>query len=181
MAISHKSTLVFGGARSGKSLLAERLVVESGLSPVYIATAEAGDGEMARRIAHHRGRRGSEWTTLEEPLDLAGALARENRPGRALLVDCLTLWLSNHFFAEHDPEAEIARLTNVLADLAGPVVLVSNEVGMGIVPDTRLSRDFRDAQGRLNQTIAAACERVILVAAGLPLVMKPSNQENLAL
>lgn len=181
MAFSCLSTLIFGGARSGKSLLAERLVLESGLAPVYVATAEARDGEMAERIATHRGRRGSEWTNLEETMDLAGALVRENQPGRALLIDCLTLWLSNHYFAKHDLEAETGRLTRAIAELAGPVVFVSNEVGSGIVPDTRLSRDFRDAQGRLNQAIAAACDRVIFVAAGLPLILKPSQNGSLTL
>lgn len=181
MSFSCLSTLIFGGARSGKSGFAERLVLESGLAPVYVATAEAGDGEMTERIASHRSRRGAEWTNLEEPMDLAGTLVRENRPGRALLVDCLTLWLSNHFFADHDLEAETGHLTAVIAGLTGPVVFVSNEVGFGIVPDTRLSRDFRDAQGRLNQAIAAACERVIFVAAGLPLVMKPNQHGSLTL
>ena len=176
MSSSFLSTLVFGGARSGKSLFAERLVTESGLAPVYIATAEARDGEMESRIATHRQRRGAEWTTLEEPFDLAGMIAREARPDRALLVDCLTLWLSNHYFAEHDIEAETRGLNDAIAGLVGPVVLVSNEVGFGIVPENRLSRDFRDAQGRLNQSIAAACDRAILVAAGLPLVLKPTLQ-----
>lgn len=181
MSFSGLSTLIFGGARSGKSLLAERLVLDSGLAPVYVATAEARDGEMTDRIATHRGRRGVNWTNLEEPMDLAGVLVSENRPGRALLVDCLTLWLSNHFFAEHDLEAETDCLTTAIAGLTGPVVFVSNEVGTGIVPDTRLSRDFRDAQGRLNQAIAAACDRVIFVAAGLPLVLKPNQNGSLTL
>jgi len=175
------STLIFGGARSGKSGFAEQLVLESGLAPVYVATAEARDGEMTARIATHRSRRGAEWTNLEEPMDLAETLVRENRPGRALLVDCLTLWLSNHFFADHDLEAETGHLTAAIAGLTGPAVFVSNEVGFGIVPETRLSRDFRDAQGRLNQAIAAACERVIFVAAGLPLVMKPNQNGSLTL
>jgi len=178
---SSLATLVFGGARSGKSRFAENLVLESGLAPVYLATAEAGDGEMAARIANHRDRRGAEWTNLEEPLDLAAAIGREARPGRAVLVDCLTLWLSNHFFADHDLDAETGRLAEAIAGLAGPVVFVSNEIGFGLVPETQLSRNFRDAQGRLNQTIAAACGQVILVAAGLPLILKPSQQGALAL
>lgn len=181
MTSSFLSTLVFGGARSGKSLFAERLLTDSGLAPIYIATAEAGDAEMERRIATHRQRRGAEWTTLEEPLDLAGLIARETRSDRALLVDCLTLWLSNHFFADHDIEMETMGLTDVIAGLAGPVVFVSNEVGFGIVPENKLSRDFRDAQGRLNQSIAAACDRTILVAAGLPLVLKPTLQGHITL
>ena len=111
----------------------------------------------------------------------AGAISRESRPGRALLVDCLTLWLSNHYFAANDFETESRRLAGVIAELRHPVVFVSNEIGLGIVPDGEIPRDFRDAQGRLNQTIAAACERVIFVTAGLPLVMKPNNQGKITL
>ena len=167
------TTLVLGGARSGKSSEAERLVLESGLAPAYIATATAGDGEMAERIALHRARRGPAWTTREEPLDLLGALEAEAGPGQAVLVDCLTLWLSNLLFAERDLAAETAALAAALPTLAGPVVLVSNEVGLGLVPETPLGRRFRDAQGRLNQAVAAAVPRVLFVAAGLPLILKP--------
>lgn len=166
------NTLVLGGARSGKSAFAERLVVESRLIRGYIATATAGDDEMADRIAHHKDRRGGGWTTIEEPLDLAGALRREAGPDRAVLADCLTLWLSNLLFAERDLAVETAVLCDVLAQLPGPVVLVSNEVGMGLVPETPLGRHFRDAQGRLNQAVAAAVPSVVFVAAGLPLVLK---------
>lgn len=168
------STLVLGGARSGKSTYAERLVLGSGLQPLYIATATPGDNEMAERIAHHRGRRGPDWTTFEEPLALTETLRREAQAGRAVLVDCLTLWLSNLMMAERDVEREAARLCETLAALAGPVVLVSNEVGMGLVPDTPLGRHFRDAQGRLNQLVGAAVPAVVFVAAGLPLVLKPA-------
>ena len=166
------TTLVLGGARSGKSAYAERLVRESGLASHYIATGEAGDGEMAERIAHHRARRGAGWTTREEPLRLVAALREEARPDRAVLVDCLTLWLSNLLFAERDLDAETAALCEALAALPGPVVFVTNEVGMGLVPDTPLGRRFRDAQGRLNQAVAAVVPSVVFVAAGLPLRLK---------
>lgn len=166
------STLVLGGARSGKSAFAEELVRGSGRARVYLATATAGDGEMGERIARHVADRGPGWTTVEEPLDLAGALLREAAPDRAVLVDCLTLWLSNALFAGRDPEAEVAALARALRGLAGPAVLVSNEIGLGVVPDTALGRAFRDAHGRMNQAVAAALPRVAFVAAGLPLWLK---------
>ena len=165
-------TLVLGGARSGKSRYAEKLVAASGLSPVYIATAAALDGEMSERIAQHRDRRGGEWRTVEEQFALAQTIAREAQPGRILLVDCLTLWLSNLTFARRDIEAEQAGLVDVLSGCPGPVVLVSNEIGLGLVPETPLGRRFRDAQGRLNQAVAEAADRVLFVAAGLPLALK---------
>jgi adenosylcobinamide kinase/adenosylcobinamide-phosphate guanylyltransferase len=170
------TTLVLGGARSGKSLHAERLVLSSGLSPVYLATATAGDGEMAERIAHHRERRGPEWSTLEEPLELGSALRREAREGRAVLVDCLTLWLSNLMMAERDLETGTRELCGALGSLPGPVILVSNEIGMGLVPETPLGRRFRDAQGRLNQAVAKAAPAVVFVAAGLPLSLKSPSE-----
>lgn len=166
------TTLVLGGARSGKSAHAERLVLASGRAPFYVATAEAGDGEMRERIAHHRERRGEGWTTREEPLDLVPVLASEARPDRAVLVDCLTLWLSNLLFAERDLDGETVRLCDALPRLGGPVVFVSNEIGMGLVPETPLGRRFRDAQGRLNQAVAAVVPAVVFVAAGLPLRLK---------
>lgn len=166
------TTLVLGGARSGKSGYAERLCRESGLALRYIATATAGDAEMADRIGRHRLDRGLDWVTVEEPLALPAALGREAAPNRAVLVDCLTLWLSNLTFAERDVAAETAALCAALAKAAGPVVLVSNEIGMGLVPDTPLGRRFRDAQGRLNQAVAASAPAVVFVAAGLPLVLK---------
>ena len=167
-----RSTLVLGGARSGKSTFAEGLVRDSGLTPVYLATATADDDEMTTRIAHHRKRRGDGWRTVEEPLALIDALTRESRPGSIVLVDCLTLWLSNLMHAERDPDIETRRLTRFLGVALHPIVFVSNEVGMGLVPDTPLGRTFRDAQGRLNQAVAAAVPNVAFVAAGLPLWLK---------
>jgi adenosylcobinamide kinase/adenosylcobinamide-phosphate guanylyltransferase len=164
-------TLVLGGARSGKSAHAEALVAAGGAA-IYLATAEAGDDEMAARIRLHRARRGRGWETVEEPLALAPVLAAVCRPERPVLVDCLTLWLANLMAAGRDPEAETAALIRTLPGLAGRVVFVTNEVGLGLVPETPLGRTFRDAAGRLNQAVAAAADRVVFVAAGLPLILK---------
>jgi adenosylcobinamide kinase/adenosylcobinamide-phosphate guanylyltransferase len=169
------TTLVLGGARSGKSAFAERLVIESGLARIYLATATADDEEMKARIAHHRAQRGQGWTTIEEPLVLVDALTREATHGRAVLVDCLTLWLSNLMLAGRDPEIEARRLTRFLGVARYPVIFVSNEVGLGLVPETPLGRRFRDAQGRLNQIMAAAVPDVVFIAAGLPLWLKRSS------
>lgn len=164
-------TLVLGGARSGKSRHAEALIAACPPPRVYVATAEPLDDEMRARIAEHRARRGADWRAVEAPRDLAGALEK-TAAGGAVLVDCLTLWLSNLMLAGADIEAEAARLEAALAQAKGPVVVVSNEVGSGIVPDNALARRFRDAQGRLNQRIAARADRVVLMVAGLPLVVK---------
>lgn len=169
------TTLVLGGARSGKSVFAEQLVRDSGRGRVYLATATAGDDEMRSRIDHHRERRGDDWVTVEEPMALVDALTREAIHGRAVLVDCLTLWLSNLMFAERDPELEARRLTNFLGVAEYPIVLVSNEIGLGLVPETPLGRRFRDAQGRLNQIVAATVPNVVFIAAGLPLWLKRSS------
>ncbi|MEM7568092.1 MAG: bifunctional adenosylcobinamide kinase/adenosylcobinamide-phosphate guanylyltransferase, partial [Pseudomonadota bacterium] len=165
-------TLVLGGARSGKSRHAEGLVAASGLPRIYIATAEAWDEEMRERIAKHRADRGPDWTTVDAPLDLARTIAEQARPDRVVLVDCLTLWLTNVMLAERDVEAEEATLLEALREPAGPIVCVSNETGLGIVPDNALARRFRDAQGRLNQRIAAIAARVDFIAAGLPIRLK---------
>lgn len=165
-------TLVLGGARSGKSRHAETLVETATGACVYVATAEAGDAEMAARIAAHRARRGPRWITLEAPLELVEALRRECAPGRAVLVDCLTLWLSNLLAAGRDPAAEGDRLIAALPALAGPVVFVSNEVGLGVVPDNALARAFVDHAGRLHQDLAAAAQSVVYVTAGLPIPLK---------
>jgi adenosylcobinamide kinase/adenosylcobinamide-phosphate guanylyltransferase len=164
------TTLVLGGARSGKSAHAESLFGDR--PALYLATGQALDGEMAERIDHHRRRRGAGWSTLEEPLDLPEALDNVMRPDRPVLVDCLTMWLSNLMHANRDIDRSLDRLCEVLAAPAGPVVLVSNEVGLGLVPETKLGRAFRDHQGRVNQRVAAQCRRVVFVAAGLPLVLK---------
>lgn len=171
-------TLVLGGARSGKSRHAEtlaRALTPPGGARVYVATAQALDAEMAARIAAHRDQRGSDWITVDAPLDLAMALRRESRPGQALLVDCLTLWLSNLMHARRDIEAETDALATALERPACPVVLVSNEVGMGIVPENALARAFRDHQGRLNQRIAAIAAHVVFIAAGLPITLKETS------
>jgi len=165
-------TLVLGGARSGKSRHAETLVLSAGATPLYFATGEPRDGEMAARIQRHRERRGTDWRTVEEPLELATALTREATPDTAVLVDCLTLWLGNLMGADRDVEAEIAALVAVLPKLPGPVVLVSNEVGQGIVPDNALARRFRDQAGLLHQEIAAIANRVDFVTAGIPRRLK---------
>jgi adenosylcobinamide kinase/adenosylcobinamide-phosphate guanylyltransferase len=146
--------------------------VASGLAPVYIATATAGDGEMRERIAMHRARRGASWRTVESPLDLAEVLLRESGPGFHVLADCLTVWLSNLMDAERDVAAETDTVVAALTKMTGPVVLVSNEVGLGIVPDNALARRFADHLGILNQRLAEAVDRVVYVAAGLPLVLK---------
>lgn len=171
------TTLVLGGARSGKSSFAEGLVSGSACERVYVATAEAGDGEMRERIAHHRHRRGAGWRTVEEPLQLAETILRESGSGRIVLVDCLTLWLSNAMHAGRDIARETGRLVETLRDASGPVVMVSNEVGLGLVPETPLGRQFRDEQGRLNQRIAATVPNVAFVAAGLPLWLKGKKHQ----
>jgi adenosylcobinamide kinase/adenosylcobinamide-phosphate guanylyltransferase len=164
-------TLVIGGARSGKSRYAESLIEAEPPPWIYVATAEARDDEMAERIAAHRARRDRRWQAIEAPHDLASALA--SVPARsAVLIDCLTLWLTNRLLAEADIDREIEALERALADHDGVVVLVSNEVGSGIVPDNALARRFQDLQGRLNQRIAAQASRVVLMVAGLPHLVK---------
>ncbi len=164
-------TFLLGGARSGKSAEAERRAEALPGPWIYIATARAFDDEMRERIAIHRARRGASWRTVDAPFDLAGVLTAA-APGRPVLVDCLTLWLTNHLLAEHDLEAECARLEAALATPSGPWFVVSNEVGLGIVPDNALSRRFRDAAGRLHQRVASVADEVVLMVAGLPLKVK---------
>lgn len=163
--------LILGGARSGKSRHAMRLAEERAENPVLIATAEAGDDEMRQRIARHRRERGAHWTTVEEPLELAAAIAAR-KTGDVAVVDCLTLWLSNLMREERDCEAEVERLLAAVRDSPGELILVSNEVGLGVVPATPLGRGFRDEQGRLNQRIAESVDEVILLVAGLPMTLK---------
>ena len=166
-----RATFVLGGAASGKSAYAEDLVLRSGGAPVYIATAQAFDAEMTEKIAIHRDRRGPEWRTVEAPLDLPEAVAAR-KSGEAVLLDCLTLWLTNVLLADRDVPAEIDRLCDALAGAPGPIVVVSNEVGAGIVPADALSRRFRAEQGQLNQRVAAQSDVVVAVMAGLPLALK---------
>ena len=166
-----KLTLVLGGTRSGKSAYAESLF-EGAETPIYLATGAALDGEMSERIARHKERRGERWKTLEEPIGLAAALLRESRPEQPILVDCLTLWLGNLMGGERDVKQAFDALISILPRLKGPVVMVSNEVGWGIVPDNALARQFRDHAGELHQRVAEIAESVVLVAAGLPLTLK---------
>lgn len=167
-----QTQLILGGARSGKSRRALELVQNFAKRPVFIATAEAWDDEMAERIAHHKTERGDEWSTIEAPLDLTAALKDATRKGDACVIDCLTLWLSNLMHHDRDLVEETKRLCTAISSLPIPIILVSNEVGLGLVPETPLGRAFRDAQGRLNQEMASLCDRVEFIAAGLPIVLK---------
>lgn len=178
---TERHILVIGGQRSGKSRFAEELVADSGRRPIYIATATAGDDEMAERIAAHRARRGGGWVTVEEPLDLPATLGREAAADAAVLVDCLTIWLANLMAAERDIARETETLVAALSAAAGPVVIVSNEVGAGIIPDKPLPRAYADALGILNQHIAETVGRVVLVTAGQPILLKPSQTPEIAL
>lgn len=169
---SGKITLVLGGARSGKSRYAENCAESSGLEPFYIATGRAYDDEMRSRISIHQNRRGLNWTTVEEPLDLAGALLKTAAQNRFVLVDCLTLWVTNLMMAECDIDAETTRLLEVFPKISGEIFFVSNEVGLGIVPDNRMAREFRDYAGFLHQRVAEKAQEVYFMAAGLSLKMK---------
>ncbi|KQV27521.1 adenosylcobinamide kinase/adenosylcobinamide phosphate guanyltransferase [Rhizobium sp. Root1203] len=169
---SSGATFVLGGARSGKSRFAERLVAATGLERHYVATGRAWDEEMRARIEQHRTDRGDLWTTHEEPLDLVGCLAAVDGEKHAILVDCLTLWVTNLMMAERDMAAEFAGLAAYLPTARAQLVIVSNEVGLGIVPENSMARDFRDHAGRLHQMIAAEAANVYFIAAGLPLKMK---------
>ena len=170
-----ETILLLGGARSGKSrralALAEAGADAAATSPVFIATAESTDAEMAARIAAHRRERGPRWQTVEAPLDICGALTRHR--GEVCVVDCLTLWLSNLMFADEDVLDATTSLAEAVGNHGARLVLVCNEVGLGLVPETALGRAFRDAQGRLNQHMATICDRVEFLAAGLPLTLKP--------
>lgn len=169
--------LILGGARSGKSRLAERLALQSGLPVTYIATASPGDQEMYQRIEKHRSRRPSSWRLVEEPIALAQVLEQQAGEVQLLLVDCLTLWLSNLVCLEQHGvlKREVDALMELLPRLPGQVIMVSNEVGMGIVPMGELSRHFQDELGWLHQRIAEQCDRVVLTVAGLPHVLKPAG------
>lgn len=166
------TTLILGGARSGKSRHAQKLAEACGLQRTYIATAEVLDVEMTDRISRHQADRDDSWQTVEAPIELYAAIEQACADRRSVLVDCLTLWLSNIMLAEMDIEKEVQRLVETVQRVNGPLTLVSNETGMGIVPNSSLGRRFRDAQGRLNQQMAAVCEHVEFIAAGLPLRLK---------
>ena len=176
-----RSALILGGARSGKSRCALALAESTAPERLMIATAQALDAEMAARIARHRAERGAGWTTREEPLALAAALNQEARPGRAVLVDCVTLWLTNAMLAGRDVAGAIDELAALVPTLAGPTIFVSNEVGHGITPISKLGREFQDWQGRANQALARACELVVAVEAGLPRLLKPAPDLQLRL
>lgn len=164
-------SLVLGGAASGKSAFAEALVTGSGRKCVYLATAQAWDDEMREKVARHRQMRGAGWRNVEEPLEPGKALAAVTAH-EAVLLDCVTMWLSNHLLADNDIAKAQERLFAALAACAAPVVVVSNEVGMSVVPENALARRFRDAQGRLNQALAVQAGLVVNVVAGLPQVLK---------
>lgn len=166
------SLLVLGGARSGKSRYAQGRAEAQPGELVYLATAQAFDDEMRERIALHRADRGARWSTVEAPLDLADMITACSTPDNVVLVDCLTLWASNLMLAERDTAAATAGLVRAVAAARGPIILVANEVGLGIVPDNALARRFRDLAGEINQAVAGTADSVIFVAAGLPLVLK---------
>ncbi len=169
-----RQLFVIGGARSGKSRHAQRLAEDSGDALLFIATAQAYDKEMRDRIARHQADRDSRWRTIEAPIDLAAAIASEDREGTMILVDCLTLWASNLLLSESDPEPQVAALLQAVAAPRGRIILVANEVGLGIVPDNALARAFRDLAGMINQRVAAISDRVDMIVAGIPLTLKPA-------
>lgn len=169
-------SLILGGARSGKSEYAETLATstaeEYGLQKLYIATAENRDDEMNARIIKHKQRRGTDWQTFEEPLNIASLIETAQNANSVIMIDCLTLWLSNLMAAEKDINAETERLKNTLEVAECPIILISNEVGLSIVPENALARAFRDEQGLLNQKLAKGATNVVFMAAGLPLILK---------
>ncbi len=174
--LRNEHTLILGGARSGKSRFGEQMALKLSPSPAYIATARAGDAEMKKRIAAHKSSRSDQFTTIEEPLNLAEAINGAALKHEAILVDCLTLWLSNLMFAEVGAvERGVEELLAVLEKTsAAKVILISNEVGQGIVPDNKLAREFRDQAGLMHQRVASVCKKVVFITAGLPMVLKGS-------
>jgi adenosylcobinamide kinase / adenosylcobinamide-phosphate guanylyltransferase len=164
--------LVLGGARSGKSAFAEQLIDQTLLHKIYIATCEPFDGDMNTRISLHKSRRGANWTLVEEPIDLMRSLTENAHQTRAILVDCLTLWLTNLMMGDKDIAHYTRELTGCLQAVQGTIILVSNEVGQGIVPDNKMARDFRDYAGVLHQKIAAIADEVYFITAGLPHTLK---------
>ncbi len=172
--MQHHITLIIGGAASGKSLWAENYTLSATKRPLYIATAQPFDTEMEEKIAAHRARRTAQWELKEAPLDLAGALSGLTSESCAL-IDCLTMWLSNHLLADTPLEPLETDLLKALSICPAQLVLVTNEVGYSVVPENALARKFRTAQGQLNQRLAAAANKVVLVTAGLPLILKSAN------
>lgn len=171
--MSASSLFVLGGARSGKSRYAQARAETAGRNPVFVATAQAFDDEMRDRIARHRADRDARWTTIEAPRDLPAAIDALNGKEAVVLVDCLTLWVSNLLLADADIPRAGRQLCDAIARFEGTLILVANEVGLGIVPDNALARAFRDAAGQLNQSVAATAHEVVLLTAGLPLTLKP--------
>ncbi len=169
--MKRRTTLVLGGARSGKTAHAMRLA-ERQLRRVYVATAEAHDDEMRARIRRHRSERDATWSTVEAPIDIAQALCASDTVGTSIVVDCATLWLSNILHSERDVATAINTVLPIIKGAVADIVLVSNEVGLGIVPENKLARTFRDAHGQMNQSLAAVVDRVDFVAAGLPITLK---------
>ena len=169
-------TLILGGARSGKSSFAEKLALKSEKKPFYIATAEARDDEMVRRINQHQSRRDERWLTIEEPLKIDEIIDQRAHPENILVVDCLTLWLSNIMCRDNNVMTHIIGLVSCLENIKGPIIFVANEVGLGIVPENDLARAFRDEAGRLNKAVASVASDVIFMAAGLPMAMKKSGK-----
>lgn len=172
MSHQNRTVLVLGGARSGKSNFSEKLVLSSGLDAHYVATGRAWDDEMRDRIREHQSRRGPVWTSHEEPVDLVGLLKKIDDPNRGILIDCLTLWVTNLMMDNRDMAAEFASLRQQVDTAKAKLVFVSNEVGLGIVPENRMAREFRDHAGRLHQNVAEGAGEVYFIAAGLPLKMK---------
>ncbi len=169
-AVAHH--LILGGMRSGKSEFAEKIIENSGCDPIYMATGQAFDKEMAQRIKIHQARRGAQWRCIESPLDVARELEKVNKPQQIILLDCLTMWLSNMMSAEKNIVQETEQLISQLSVMRCSIILVSNEVGLGIIPDNALARKFGDAQGILNQKIGQVCAEVTFVAAGFPMRLK---------
>ena len=167
-----ETTFIIGGARSGKSVFAESLVLKSGHKPIYLATGRASDDEMAQRIEEHQSRRGEDWHTVEEPLALVDALTQASIEKRIILVDCLTLWITNLMMAEADVAREADALVGYLAEAPVPIVIVSNEVGQGVVPENKMARAFVDLSGLVHQRVAAACKHVYFVTSGIPQKLK---------
>nr|WP_321444624.1 bifunctional adenosylcobinamide kinase/adenosylcobinamide-phosphate guanylyltransferase [uncultured Cohaesibacter sp.] len=178
-----RTNFIFGGARSGKSQFAESLCLASKCELLYVATSPVikGDAEYADRIKKHQDRRGPRWRVIEEELDLASIIEKESRPDLAILIDCMTLWLNNVLYHNHPLDDRLNAFIEAMKASQSRLILISNEVGQGIVPSNPEVRAFRDHQGRLNQTLAAHCDRVIEVRVGLPLILKPSQQPAITL